>query len=1006
MFFVVVLLCLVVRGVGAEPAITITEPGDGDWFVKPRIDVIGSSDTDTRFLNLTSDEFGMGTFESVTMKDGRLVLNPIRQFDDGFSGPDLDTEVWEWVSLGDYGFDDGQLRLGSLNLTTHPFIVSRGEVFPDGSDWSCRVKMRFTDWSDYLRGFGVGMTANETDALSSVVATYSDHYINPNYFSILANGRFVADWVDIHYIGTLQVDYHLENDTYMVYYHGKRVTEFTGVEGPVRFWLGCDVYDELDDWSIMQIYVDQIDIWTHSGSWTSRVYDLGGSIEVERVSRHWTTSHDLDDRVRVEYRASEDNVSWSNWSRLGSNDGVYEGRYFQFRVLMSLDAVRDHDAYIRMGSIQIEYHHPLKDLQVRLNGGEWKSVTFSTSGSWEHRLDLAEDENLVEARIYDSAGYENSTAVTVVLDTTAPTGTAMMDVENIYTNDTNVTFWFNATDRYGLKAVRIALDTLYMNEQVFEPYVDTMVWVLPGGFVETDVYIRFEDNHGLLSEPIHFVFYHDPLPPTGVLHIMGGADYTDQTVVHIDLDYQDNAGIASVELGRDGSFIDTVTIEPGVHRYEGWELGPGGSGERRVYMRVIDLAGNQVVVFDDIELYVAEALGGIEVEDPTVTATRLVQVTVFPPTGFDAYWMQISEDMDFTNDGWMDLNNYTTLQLSEGDGVKMVHARFKDSRGYTTLPVSTSVTLDTTPPVLSLTLNGGTYFTSGTNVYVLLEYEDQMDPDEMWYHENDDLSKATSIGFTTSFEWSIEAKEGVHTLNVWVSDIAGNVGRTVASVYYATRAPVCVLSVVGGQYSNALEEVEVDLQVIDEYNLPTQVQLGFDADPQIDIPWETSASTMSVRIPAGTTEGTHRVTVRARSSIGLISQVASTSLVLDWTPPTCTILEPEDGSHHTLKDTVLVLRLDYDDDVGISTVMYSVDGGEWTGMGSVAKAEAIDLVEFGDHTVIVRVLDLAGNEVEVGTEFYVEEETFSLGTVAVLVVVAAAVAVLGILLWRRAGART
>jgi hypothetical protein len=498
---------------------------------------------------------------------------------------------------------------------------------------------------------------------------------------------------------------------------------------------------------------------------------------------------------------------------------------------------------------------------------------------------------------------------------------------------------------------------------------------MPGGFVRTDVYIRFEDSHGLFSESVHRVFYHDPLPPTAEMAIEGGAAHTDTHSVYLDLAYQDNAGVASVEVSNDDQFRNSVSVTPGVHRLDAWELVPGDSGERRVYMRVIDLAGNMVVVLDQIDVYIAEALGSVEIIGGTgATNSQILQLSITAPTEIEVLWMQVSEDPMFSYVEWTDLGTYAAISLAEGDGNREIFVRFKEVRGYTTLPVSVQVLLDTTPPEISVVVNDGVYLTQVTVVDVTVDYSDISEPGEMWIGSRNDFDQADQMHISYGFPWTIPEQEGIHTLNVWMSDVLGNVGHSTASVYYAIVPPYCVPSIVGGKYSNSLDELEVEVQAIDQYGLPVEVQLGFDGDPAEDAPWVPSEGILKVQIPAGSSDGRYHVTVRGRNTLGLISDVVSTEVILDRKPPECTIKAPGNGTVETQSSAEVDLRFDAADENGVRYVRYRLDDGEWTEIDPRDRAEEIHLDAFGTHELSVWVVDDAGNEVISTTTFTVERD--------------------------------
>jgi hypothetical protein len=982
---------MAVYGAQAEPSLVISQPDDGDWFVEPDVDVRGRAYRDTFGWKVDSADFQNGTFDGVSLVDGRLVFNPIKQFEDMFDRYPLDRTKWDVVNGGVVLIRDGTLMLRRADNLTHPLLVSGGDLFPEGMDWSARVIMSFSDTGNFSMGYGWGITANDTHANKSIVSVYSDTSVG-NYHSVFVNGQWVSNWgYNDGQLGLLEVKYTHHNDTYMVKLYGRIISTFSGGLKPVRFWIGCPLYEELDEWQWMDVIVDLIDLWTYKGSWTSQVYDMGGSLEFTDLTRSLTTSHTFDSRVVIEARASEDGFNWTEWMKVDQADDGNQTRYFQFRVTMSMEDVRSQTAFISMSNFRLEYQHPLEVVQVRVNGGGWMNATGTDR--WNHRVTLAEDDNLLEARVLDRGGYSNLTSMGLTLDTTVPVGTVQMNVEGMYTNDRNITFTFNATDRYGIKGIRIALSEDFRDEEVVEPYVDTMVWPLPGGFVKTDVYIRYEDNHGLFSESAHFVFYYDPLPPTGAVHIMGGAEHTDRTTVSIDLEYQDNEAVASVELSHDEGFTEPVEVTPGVHVHEGWELLPGGTGVRRVYMRLSDQAGNWVVVFDDIELYVATAMGEISPSGGDATTTRLVQVKVTAPTEFDALWMQISEDLDFGQVPWIDLSDYATVILAEGDGERTIHARFKDARGFATLPVHCSVFLDTTPPEIVIQLNGGEYLVQTNSTTVLMQFSDASDAGEMWISEKDDLASATSLPVAVSFQWHFPNIEGVHTLNLWVSDALGNIAHTTDSVYYATQAPQCIPEILDGKYSNAVEELEVEVQVIDHYGLPVVFQIGFDRKPDSTSEWLASGGVIMVPIPNGTADGKHYVYVRGRNSLGLVGEVASTEVILDRKPPTCTILSPKNGSVVRSDRSVVDLKIEHFDENGIVRVSYTIQGHDSIALDPSRTKAEVDVGSFGEHTILVKVYDKAGNEFTARTEFTAEDDhtpwTWSWGILLLIFLVVA-----------------
>jgi hypothetical protein len=980
---------------------------DDDWFVEPDLTVKGSTGVKRTELLFDADEFANGTFKYISLKDGNLVFNPVKHLNEEFNMGGLDSEIWEVLNNGTIRFRGSTMHLTSDMNGSYPLVVTKGNVFPEDADWCSRMQLTFSYNDDYVEGFGIGMTVNETDPNESMVAIFGNRSLPPNYneYYVWMNGEPIDDWLfDDYNFGTLEVSYFRENDTYVVFHEGTYWSFVSDVDSPTRFWIGCPYYAALNSPTYYEMVVDSLDLWTFKGTWTSRVFDLGGTIEKPSGNVNFDTSHWQYGRVQVEARVSYDNQTWSDWTRLDPNKGIFEGRYFQFRSVLAMDGLRAEDAHLKLRNFKVEFQHPVERVALRLNGGDWTNTTGISS--WDIDIKLVEDRNVLEVRAYDTSGFYNETIFNLILDTTQPVGTAWMNFEGQFTNDRNLTFKFNATDKYGLKGIRIALSSDYRDEEVVEPYVEMLEWTLPGGFVKTDVYIRFEDNHGLLSDPIHMVFYHDPLLPTGTIQIEGGDPHTDKQSVHIDMSYQDNTGIAHVELSNDPLFRDFITVPLGDHQYSGWDLSSGGSGNRMVYMRIIDLAGNHVILSDDIDLFVATAGGGIAiVGDVAATASTIVQLSITGPIDFEAMWMQISEDPAFQESTWSDLSQYSVISLTEGDGRREIFVRFKDAREYTTKPVSTTILLDTTPPDISIVLNEGVYLIQTNEAAVLMEYDDILDPGEMWVSGTNDLSQATPTPLSYSFQWSFPDDDGIHTLNVWVSDGVGNIGHVSASVYYALVPPYCIPSIVGGKYSNSIEQLEIEAEVFDQYGLPVEVQLGFDGDPPGDAEWIASSGILSVPIPNGTDDGSYIITVKCRNSLGMVGNVTSTEVILDRKPPTLTVREPSDGSRYQLDSAIIDLRIDHWDENGVTHGYYMIDSDEWIAFDLDSKVTKIDLGKMGKQRLHVSVADQAGNTESVILEFSIESEPPSpLMLIGVLVIGIVTVGVVvGLLSRKRAG---
>ena len=311
--------------------------------------------------------------------------------------------------------------------------------------------------------------------------------------------------------------------------------------------------------------------------------------------------------------------------------------------------------------------------------------------------------------------------------------------------------------------------------------------------------------------------------------------------------------------------------------------------------------------------------------------------------------------------------------------------RFEDFRGFLSLPISATVSVDTTAPAVTAAIEGSGYATD-TLVTLTLTYDDDHTATDVWIGDTDDMGDAQRFDYDDTLEWTLPDVEGERTVHVWVIDTSGNQGHATATVILATTAPEVTVTVTDA--TNA-DQVPVDVVVTDAYG-GVQVQIATDADPTAGDPW-VDADGLTIDA-TGLTEDEHTVHVRARNAAGLLSDVATATFLLDRTVPDLTILSPEDGMK--ISPSKLALEVDAAD----GAVEYRIDGGQWTPMtGTVSDLD----VKKGKHTVDVRVTDEAGNVATTSTTFTVEEGDDTPGPVAMMAIAALVILAVLVVLGRR-----
>jgi len=972
------------------PSITELNIHDGDWFTDPNITLTGSTNTTSINWTLGYNEFKKGNMTDVRMVGPRIIFSPIQHQLSLIENGSLDMDVWEVLSDGEIYVQDNALLLLRRSDGMGPLIATIENPFPSGSNWNATINMAFSELEGWCEDIGIGISNNVTDHMTSHLSVYANTSLpdSEHPYDIRSFGDFITNWWATYpqNYGTISLDYSYIDDNYRVFMETKAIHSFESAEKPNMIWLGSlDLVPSLLNSNALWIL--GMNLWTNSGDWVSEVYEMDGPITISTIRPEWVQYGSSEGSVDLMVRSSKDNVSWSEWSIMGGGSLPLssDGRFLQMRARMSFIPGYNETISVRLEEITIEYYYPVDSVKVRLNDGSWiKDIGIDV---WETNLTLAEDGNLVEVRVEDTRGHTNTTFMNLTLDTTPPTGTIGFVGSRTHYNTEDLVLDLNATDRYGIKKVVLA-SLPDLSDRVLLDYEDRINWTIPGGSGEYTIYARFVDTHGLRSNVVNSTIIYDPHHPSGSLAIANGADHTDDRTVSIDLTYFDKYGIASIELSNDPTIGVGRLIEEGTTRVTDWELAAGASGERRVYLRVKDLAGNEIIVNDMIDLYVPEPLGDVEIKGgEAYTAKTLVDLSIRPPEGLPARRMQISNDPSFEEGIWEEVRPLRYWTLPDSDGEQRVYVRFEDGRGYRTLAISDSIILDTTPPTVTLEIDGGAEYTTDRIVRLDISYEDSLPSHEMWISSTDDRRSVESRGYTSFLEWQLMDGEGIKTVHVWVSDSLGNVGHIFGSIHLATVPPYVHTTVVGGDNCNAIEFIEVEVMALDQYGLPIEIQMVFDDDSFVPTGWVAVDGPHHVGIPQLTPDGVYYIYTRARNELGLVSDSMETMVVLDRVAPVFDVVRPTEGSTHIIAEPFIDLELVVHDEFEIATLEYRLNGGEWAPLDPLAPQIRIELDAFGDQRIEVRAVDEAGNNVVKETNFEVKDSMMLNLTYAMLVIV-------------------
>jgi hypothetical protein len=399
-----------------------------------------------------------------------------------------------------------------------------------------------------------------------------------------------------------------------------------------------------------------------------------------------------------------------------------------------------------------------QDANAKEPAGDWQWVTgesfsYTNWNSGEPNDSSGED----VAEFYSGNGYWNDNKTSSTRNYVVeyePIAEVVINSDDGATSETSVTLTlrFESADDAGTPQVRVR--NAGGSWSGWSTYSTSMSWTIPTGEGTKTVEVEFQDDYGfsyLAEDDISL----DLTAPTGKVVIEGGAAWTNDTTVALDLTYQDqHSAVASMRFRNPG---ESWTAWMPAASSASFTM-TSGEGVRVVEAQFLDEAGNtssefgDSIVVDqtppDIDLTAANGEGFI--------ILRTVPLTISATDTASGV-----RDMRFRERGvgsWSDWTPYATshvFQVSRGGGATVIEIEVSDRAGNVGAAASNSVTLDTTPPeIQSFRINGGDpYVLPGEN----LEFE---------IYGKDNPQGSGVEGFKASFD-------GGTTWSAWYSLVGG-----------------------------------------------------------------------------------------------------------------------------------------------------------------------------------------------------------------------------------------
>lgn len=430
-------------------------------------------------------------------------------------------------------------------------------------------------------------------------------------------------------------------------------------------------------------------------------------------------------------------------------------------------------------------------------GAKWVPYTPIVS-AWA--VDDVDGKKTIYFKFRNAAGNESEVyKETIILDKTPPTNPfiKIASKNSLFDEATNKTIASNESMSVDLEINCDGADYMMISDvgsfygAKWERYQTKFTdWKLSGSTDgQRQVFVRFRDKAGNVSEVANDKIVIDTEPPVdGQLLIDNNAEFCTDPDKKVKLKIFAR-GATEMIVGNDPIFSDGQWEKYATEK--DWVLA-GEDGLKSVIVKFRDQAGNESTpAMDNIMLdrkppfnnHLLVNKGEKNTNDPD-------RVVIIKPTSTDAVAMQISNEPEFKNTRWIGYaSTNMRWQLSDGDGEKMVYARFRDQAGNISETVSDDILLDRTPPKIGrVAINEGDRITNNANAKVTLNLFAE-GAVEMRISNNYDFRGAEWVPYAETKEWLLEGPDGLKTVYVQFRDKIGNPTKTAYTQIGVDRNP-------------------------------------------------------------------------------------------------------------------------------------------------------------------------------------------------------------------------
>ena len=437
-------------------------------------------------------------------------------------------------------------------------------------------------------------------------------------------------------------------------------------------------------------------------------------------------------------------------------------------------------------------------------------------GSYQWMVpDIPKDTVRIRVEAFDSgnnyiAGDGSFGDFKIIRDTTAPTGSIVINDGTAVTNNATVNLTISCLDNpvadgSGCADMRLSNDNV--NWTAWEVYTSSKAWNLTNSDGTRTVYVQFRDKVGNISGSKSDSITLDRTGPPVTIAINNGAIYTTDPSVTINISCSECVQMRFQEA--DYGYTGPWTNWESYSAAKAWSFAMRpASGLVGVYAQFKDAMGNSSYASDSIILDTLVPTGSLLINNnaqyTNTTAVDLSLGCYDNQSGCSA--MRFSNDI-LTWTAWEPYSTNKVWVLSGGDGIKKVYVQYKDNVSYTSESIERSIILETVAPAGSVSINSGEASTNSTFATLALSCNDPTSGCSQMRFSNDGNTWSPWEPFATNKAWALTGGNGDKRVYIQYKDTAGNVSTFSDTIVLET---LFLLSTIDASLTTGKSAIAVD----------------------------------------------------------------------------------------------------------------------------------------------------------------------------------------------------